>query len=300
VIPDNTFYTQVTPEDAEEIVAEHILKGRRVSRLLYEDPETKEHVSDSKHMGFYQNKWGLPWGIAVLLIRKNWRIHRQRWLFRFGTGDYRAHSGSGHRYAQAERTERKRWSRFPRRFKMGIYQNYTADQKYVVCNADEGDPGAFMDRSILEGDPNSVIEAMAICGYCIGANKVWYISVLNIRWPFIVAGCHWAANEYGLLGKNILGTDFSFEMELRYGAGALFVEKRQRWLHRWKAVGESPTLNLLSRPNPATTKTYLREQRRNVCKRPGYLFERTRMVSSIGTEKSKGTKVFALAGKSTT
>ena len=126
VIPDNTFYTNVKPEDAEEIVKEHVVKGRKVTRLLYEDPDTKKHISDSKHMGFYQKQ------LRIALRNCGFINPDLKWE---------------------------------------IASKSPGPEKYVVCNADEGDPGAFMDRSILESDPNSVIEAMAICGYCIGASK---------------------------------------------------------------------------------------------------------------------------------
>ena len=222
MIPDNTFYTQVTPEDAEEIVAEHILKGRKVARLLYENPETKEHVSDSKHMGFYQKQMRIalrncgfidPENIDEYIAYDGYaalgkvitELTPDQAIDMLKQSGLRGRGGAG----------------FPTGLKWQFTKNYTADQKYVVCNADEGDPGAFMDRSILEGDPNSVIEAMAICGYCIGADKgVVYI---RAEYPLAIHRLQVAiqqANEYGLLGKNILGTDFSFEMELRYGAGA--------------------------------------------------------------------------------
>ncbi|MDD4481232.1 MAG: NAD(P)H-dependent oxidoreductase subunit E, partial [Bacteroidales bacterium] len=172
VIPDNTFYTQVRPEDAEEIVAEHILKGRKVARLLYENPETQEHVSDSRHMGFYQKQMRIalrncgvidPENIDEYIAREGYSALAQvisdltpeQAIDMVKQSGLRGRGGAG----------------FPTGLKWEITSKFSSDQKYVVCNADEGDPGAFMDRSILEGDPNTIIEAMAICGYCIGASK---------------------------------------------------------------------------------------------------------------------------------
>ncbi|HHV41081.1 MAG TPA: NADH-quinone oxidoreductase subunit NuoF [Bacteroidales bacterium] len=300
VIPDNTFYTQVTPEDAEEIVAEHILKGRRVSRLLYEDPETKEHVSDSKHMGFYQKQMRIalrncgfidPENIDEYIARDGYSALAQviteltpdQAIDMLKQSGLRGRGGAG----------------FPAGLKWEFTKNYTADQKYVVCNADEGDPGAFMDRSILEGDPNSVIEAMAICGYCIGANKgVVYI---RAEYPLAIHRLQVAieqANEYGLLGKNILGTDFSFEMELRYGAGAFVCGEETALIASMEGGrGEpnfKPPFPAESGYNKKPTCVNNVETFANV---PVIYLKGPEWFSSIGTEKSKGTKVFALAGK---
>jgi len=222
VIPDNTFYTKVKPEDAEEIVAEHILKGRKVSRLLYEDPENKEHIVDSKHMGFYQKQMRIalrncgvidPENIDEYIARDGYSALAQvitdltpeQTIDMVKQSGLRGRGGAG----------------FPTGLKWEITSKFSSDQKYVVCNADEGDPGAFMDRSILEGDPNSIIEAMAICGYCIGATKG--LVYIRAEYPLAIKRLKIAieqAREYGLLGDNIFGSKFSFDMELRYGAGA--------------------------------------------------------------------------------
>lgn len=300
VIPDNTFYTQVTPEDAEEIVAEHILKGRKVARLLYENPETKEHVSDSKHMGFYQKQMRIalrncgfidPENIDEYIARDGYSALAQviteltpdQAIDMLKQSGLRGRGGAG----------------FPTGLKWQFTKNYTADQKYVVCNADEGDPGAFMDRSILEGDPNSVIEAMAICGYCIGADKgVVYI---RAEYPLAIHRLQVAiqqANEYGLLGKNILGTDFSFEMELRYGAGAFVCGEETALIASMQGGrGEpkfKPPFPAESGYNKKPTCVNNVETFANV---PVIFLKGPEWFSSIGTEKSKGTKVFALAGK---
>jgi len=207
VIPDNTFYTQVKPEDAEEIVKEHVLKGRKVARLLYEDPETLEHISDSKHMEFYQKQVRIalrncgfidPENIDEYIVRDGYAALGQvlasdpkETVEIIKKSGLRGRGGAG----------------FPTGLKWEIAAGNHADQKYVVCNADEGDPGAFMDRSILEGDPNSIIEAMAICGYCIGATKG--LIYIRAEYPLAIRRLEIAikqAREYGLLGKDILGT----------------------------------------------------------------------------------------------
>ena len=222
VLPDNTFYTQVTPDDAREIVEEHIIKGRKVSRLLYEDPTTKEHISDSKHMGFYlkQHRVALrncgfidPENIYEYIAREGYsalgkcltELDPQKTCDIIKQSGLRGRGGGG----------------FPTGLKWEITKNVPGDQKYVVCNADEGDPGAFMDRSILEGDPHCVIEAMAICAYAIGANKG--LVYIRAEYPLAIERLKIAieqARQYGLLGTDILGTGFNFEMEIRYGAGA--------------------------------------------------------------------------------
>ncbi len=172
VLPDNTFYVQVTPADADEIVAEHCVKGRKVERLLYTNPDTKEIIADSKDMDFYKKQMRIalrncglvdPDSIDDYIARDGYQAIGQA-ISEMSPADVvqvikdsglRGRGGGG----------------FPTGLKWQFAAGYDADQKYVICNADEGDPGAFMDRSILEGDPHSVIEAMAICGYAIGATK---------------------------------------------------------------------------------------------------------------------------------
>ena len=235
VIPDNTFYTNVTPEDAEEIVKEHVLKGRKVNRLLYEDPETLEHVSDSKHMEFYQKQVRIalrncgfidPENIDEYIVRDGYAALGQvlasapkETIDIIKKSGLRGRGGAG----------------FPTGLKWEIAAGNKADQKYVVCNADEGDPGAFMDRSILEGDPNSIIEAMAICGYCIGATKG--LIYIRAEYPLAIHRLEIAikqAREYGLLGKDILGSGFDFDIELRLGAGAFVCGEETALITLWR------------------------------------------------------------------
>jgi NADH:ubiquinone oxidoreductase subunit F (NADH-binding)/(2Fe-2S) ferredoxin len=300
VIPDNTFYTQVKPEDCKEIVNEHVLKGRKVMRLLYVDPVTKEHVSDSKHMGFYQKQLRIalrncgfidPENIDEYIARDGYsalgkaltEMTPQQVIDLIKKSGLRGRGGGG----------------FPTGLKWEIAAGNKADQKYVVCNADEGDPGAFMDRSILEGDPHSVIEAMAICGYCIGASKG--IVYIRAEYPLAIQRLKVAARQcraYGLLGNDILGTGFNFDIELRYGAGAFVCGEETALIQSMEGKRGEPTVKP---PFPAQS-GYLRKPTNvnNVetfANIPAILLKGPEWFSSIGTEKSKGTKVFALAGK---
>lgn len=188
---------------------------------------------------------------------------------------------------------------FPTGLKWEIASKSQSDQKYVVCNADEGDPGAFMDRSILEGDPHSVLEAMAICGYCIGADKG--LIYIRAEYPLAIKRLRIAidqAMEYGLLGKNILGSGFNFEIKLRYGAGAFVCGEETALIHSMEGKRGEPTNKP---PFPATSGFMKKPTNVNnvetfaniapiILKGPDWF-------SSIGTKNSKGTKVFALAGK---
>jgi NADH:ubiquinone oxidoreductase subunit F (NADH-binding) len=188
---------------------------------------------------------------------------------------------------------------FPTGLKWEFASKNEADQKYVVCNADEGDPGAFMDRSILEGDPHAVLEAMAICGYSMGATKG--LIYIRAEYPLAIKRLNIAidqAREYGLLGKNLFGTDFEFDIQLRYGAGAFVCGEETSLIHSMEGLRGEPTIKppypaesgYLGKPtNVNNVETYA-----NV---PIILRKGADWFNSIGTDKSKGTKVFALAGK---
>ncbi len=300
VMPDNTFYVQVTPADATEIVAEHILKGRKVSRLLYTDPEKQEHVSDDRHMGFYKKQIRIalrncgfidPDNIEEYIARDGYlalakcltELTPQQVLEIIKKSGLRGRGGGG----------------FPTGLKWEITAKVQADQKYVICNADEGDPGAFMDRSILEGDPHSVIEAMAINGYCTGASKG--LIYIRAEYPLAISRLRVAltqAREFGLLGTGIFGTDFNFDIEMRYGAGAFVCGEETALIHSMEGKRGEPTFKppfpsesgYLGKPsNVNNVETYA-----NI---PVILNKGAEWFASIGTEKSKGTKVFALAGK---
>ncbi len=299
VIPDNTFYTNVKPEDAEEIVKEHVVKGRKVTRLLYEDPDTKKHISDSKHMGFYQKQLRIalrncgfinPENIDEYIARDGYEALAkvlqgtpQEAIETVKKSGLRGRGGGG----------------FPTGLKWEIASKSPGPEKYVVCNADEGDPGAFMDRSILESDPNSVIEAMAICGYCIGASKG--LVYIRAEYPLAVKRLQIAmkqARDYGLLGDDILSSGFNFDIEIRYGAGAFVCGEETALIHSMEGKRGEPTVKppfpaesgYLGKPtNVNNVETFA-----NI---PVIFLKGPEWFASIGTEKSKGTKVFALAGK---
>lgn len=300
VSPDNTFYTQVKPEDAAEIVAEHVVKGRQIERLLYSDPEKKEKVADSKHMDFYKKQIRIalrncgfidPENLDEYIARDGYmalgkcltELKPADVINEIKESGLRGRGGGG----------------FPTGLKWEIAAKNDADQKYVVCNADEGDPGAFMDRSILEGDPHAVLEAMAICGYSTNATKG--LIYIRAEYPLAIKRLKIAidqAREYGLLGKNIFGTDFEFDVELRYGAGAFVCGEETSLIHSMEGLRGEPTIKppypaesgYLGKPtNVNNVETYA-----NI---PVIMNKGANWFNKIGTEKSKGTKVFALAGK---
>ena len=188
---------------------------------------------------------------------------------------------------------------FPTGLKWEIAKNNEADQKYVVCNADEGDPGAFMDRSILEGDPHSILEAMAICGYCMGAIKG--LVYIRAEYPLAIDRLKIAisqAREMGLLGDNIMGTGFDFDIEIRYGAGAFVCGEETALIHSIEGERGEPTFKP---PFPAESGYLGKPTNVNnvetLASVPAILLKGANWFNKIGTEKSKGTKVFALAGK---
>ncbi len=300
VMPDNTFYTQVKPGDAEEIVEEHVIKGRRVERLLYTDSETKAHMEDSRHMGFYKKQLRIalrncgiidPEAIDEYIARDGYQAlgevltkqTPEETIELMKASGLRGRGGAG----------------FPAGLKWDFARKNVSDQKYVVCNADEGDPGAFMDRSILEGDPHSVLEAMAIVGRCIGSD-MGYIYI-RAEYPLAIERLKIAigqAREYGLLGKDILGTGFNFDIDLKYGAGAFVCGEETALIHSMEGERGEPTLKP---PFPAEsgymgkpTNVNNVETLANV---PVIILKGAKWFSSIGTATSKGTKVFALAGK---
>ena len=300
IMPDNTFYVQVKPEDAEEIVNEHIIKGRKVERLLYKEPSKKVTVSDSKHMEFYKKQLRIalrncgfidPENIEECIGRDGYsalakcltEMTPEAVIDEIKRSGLRGRGGGG----------------FPTGLKWEFARKYQADQKYVVCNADEGAPGAFMDRSIMEGDPHSVIEAMAICGYSIGASKG--LVYIRAEYPLAIERLRIAieqAEKYGLLGENILGTDFSFHIEIRYGAGAFVCGEETALIHSMEGHRGEPTTKP---PFPAES-GYLNKPTNvnnveTLANIPVILNKGADWFASIGTERSKGTKVFALAGK---
>lgn len=300
ILPDNTFYVQVTPEDAEEIVKEHIVKGRKVERLLYVDPETSQHVSDSKYMEFYKKQLRIalrncgfidPENIDEYIGRDGYQalakcltdMTPEQVIDEVKKSGLRGRGGAG----------------FPTGMKWGFARGYQSEEKYVVCNADEGDPGAFMDRSILEGDPHSVIEAMAICGYAIGASQGRVY--IRAEYPLAIDRLQTAidqAREYGLLGEDILGSGFNFDIQLVFGAGAFVCGEETALIHSMEGNRGEPTTKP---PFPAESGFWAKPTNVNnvetLANIPVIFLKGADWFRSIGTEKSPGTKVFALAGK---
>ncbi len=300
VMPDNTFYTQVTPEDAREIINEHVIKGRKVERLLYVDPKKDKHISDSKHMDFYKKQLRIalrncgfidPENIDEYISRDGYSALAKCLTEKTPEDIINEIKASGLR------------GRGGGGFSTGLKWEFTskskADQKYVVCNADEGDPGAFMDRSILEGDPHAVLEAMAICGYSIGASK-GYIYI-RAEYPLAIKRLKIAieqAREYGLLGDNIFETGFNFDIEIKYGAGAFVCGEETALIHSMEGLRGEPTLKP---PFPSVSGYMCKPTNVNNVETfaniTAIINKGAEWFASIGTERSKGTKVFALAGK---
>lgn len=307
IYPDGTFYSRVTPEDVAEIVSEHLLKGRIVERLQYKDisEETKAAIEDETKISlndtdFYkaQHRVALrncgvinPEEIDEYIAMDGYRalgkalteMTPQQVIDEILASGLRGRGGAG----------------FPTGRKWSFAAANEAEQKYVCCNADEGDPGAFMDRSVLEGDPHAVLEAMAIAGYAIGANQ-GYIYV-RAEYPIAVKRLEIAiaqAREYGLLGDNIFGTDFSFDIGIRLGAGAFVCGEETALMNSIEGMRGEP------RPRPPFpavkglfgVPTILNnvETYANVAQ---IILNGAEWFASMGTEKSKGTKVFALGGK---
>lgn len=302
VHPDKVFYCHVKPEDAEEIVAEHFLKGRPVQRLELTDidEETKEKIFDIDQIRFYakQKRIALqncgvinPEEISEYIAKDGYmalgkaitEMQPQQVIDEIKKSGLRGRGGGG--------------------FPTGVKWQFAADQnsldKYVICNADEGDPGAFMDRSILEGDPHSVLEAMAIAGYAIGAAH-GYIYI-RAEYPIAVERLNIAiqqAKELGLLGANILGTNFGFEVEIRLGAGAFVCGEETALIQSIEGKRGMP---VPKPPFPAVSgvwgKPTIINNVETLANVPQIILKGSPWFASIGTEKSKGTKVFALGGK---
>lgn len=300
VYPDNVFYVSVKPEDAEEIVAEHVIKGRQVERLLYVEPNLKVKLEGQKDLPFYKKQIRIalrncgfinPEDINECIAADGYQalakvlgeMSREEVIETVIQSGLRGRGGGG----------------FPTGLKWKYASKNASEDKYVICNADEGDPGAFMDRSILEGDPHSVLEAMAIAGYAIGAGH-GYIYI-RAEYPLAISRLEIAirqAKELGLLGEDILGTGFNFDIELRYGAGAFVCGEETALIHSIEGERGEPTTKP---PFPAESGVWDKptcvnnvETLANIA--PIFL-RGANWFKQIGTEKSTGTKVFALAGK---
>lgn len=300
--PDKVFYSHVKVEDVDEIVKEHFYKGRIVERLQLHDvdEDTQEKVFNVDKIRFYAKQQRIalkncgvinPEDIQEYIAKDGYmalgkaltEMTPQEVIDEIKKSGLRGRGGGG--------------------FSTGLKWQFAADQpkgdKYVICNADEGDPGAFMDRSILEGDPHSVLEAMAIAGYAIGANHGYVY--IRAEYPIAVERLQIAikqASEYGLFGNNIFGTNFNFDIEIRLGAGAFVCGEETALIASIEGRRGMP---VPKPPFPAVSGVWGRptiinnvETLANV---PKIILNGSSWFASIGTEKSKGTKVFALGGK---
>ncbi len=296
--PEDTFYALVTPEDCEEIIDTHIVKGERVERLLCKDIDGTV-VNSLDELNFYKKQ--------KRIALKNCGVVNPEEIDEYIAFDgYKALEKVLKEMTQDEVIDvikdsglrGRGGAGFPTGKKWELTKASVGDQKYVVCNADEGDPGAFMDRSILEGDPHSVLEAMAIAGYSIGANK-GYIYV-RAEYPIAVQRLKIAidqARDYGLLGENIFDTDFSFDIEIRLGAGAFVCGEETALLESIEGKRGQPRVKP---PYPAQSglwgKPTLINNVETYANIAQIILNGAKWYSSIGTETSKGTKVFALGG----
>lgn len=302
VYPEGTFYSMVKEEDIAEIVSEHLLKGRIVTRLVYDETVAENEIKSLKETDFYKKQHRIalrncgvinPECIDEYIGRNGYEALGK--VLKTMTPDdviqvildsgLRGRGGGG----------------FPTGKKWQLARNLVkdADQKYVCCNADEGDPGAFMDRSVLEGDPHVVIEAMAIAGYAIGATQ-GYIYI-RAEYPIAVQRLQIAidqAREYGLLGKNIFDSGFDFDLDIRLGAGAFVCGEETALMTSIEGNRGEPRPRP---PFPAESGLFKKptvlnnvETYANI---PQIILNGADWFASMGTEKSKGTKVFALGGK---
>jgi NADP-reducing hydrogenase subunit HndC len=301
VLPEESFYVHVTPEDAKEIIEEHIVKGREVTRLLYDKSESKKRASIDE-IDFYQKQFRIvlrncgvidPENINEYIARDGYAA-LEKAVFEMSSEDIieelkksglRGRGGAG----------------FPTWMKWNFTKGAADPVKYIVCNADEGDPGAYMDRSTLEGDPHSILEAMTIAGKAVGANY-GYIYI-RAEYPLAINRLKIAmkqSREIGLLGDNILGSDFSFDIEIRLGAGAFVCGEETALLRSIEGERGMPTPRP---PFPATHGAFGKPSVINnvetLANIPVIIHKGGEWFSRIGSDDSKGTKVFALTGKIT-
>ncbi len=300
VYPEGCFYSQVKVEDVPEIVEEHLLKGRIVTRLLYDETVTADEVKSLNDTTFYSKQHRVALRNCGVIDPEN-------------IDEYIAYDGyqalakclteyTPEQVVQVIKDSGLRGrggGGFPTGLKWSFTAANSADQKYVVCNADEGDPGAFMDRSVLEGDPHCIIEAMAICGYATGATE-GYVYV-RAEYPIAVSRLQIAidqAKEYGLLGKNIFNSGFDFDLHIRLGAGAFVCGEETALMTSIEGNRGEPRPRP---PYPAVKGLFGKPTTENNVETfanvPQIILKGADWFASMGTEKSKGTKVFALGGK---
>ncbi len=302
VYPEGAFYSQVKVEDVPEIVSEHLLKGRIVTRLLYKETVAETGIRSLSETNFYKKQHRVALKLCGVINPENideyiaydgyqalakvlTEMTPQEVIDTITKSGLRGRGGAG----------------FPTGRKWQFARNSVSDKKYVCCNADEGDPGAFMDRSVLEGDPHAVIEAMAIAAYAIGSDQGYVY--IRAEYPIAVQRLQIAikqAREYGLLGKNIFGTGFNFDLDIRLGAGAFVCGEETALMTSIEGKRGEPRVRP---PFPAVKGLFGQptilnnvETYANVAQ---IILNGPEWFASMGTEKSKGTKVFALGGKIT-
>jgi NADH:ubiquinone oxidoreductase subunit F (NADH-binding)/(2Fe-2S) ferredoxin len=300
IYPDETFYSHVTLDDVEVICQEHLLKGRPVERLMVKDPIDKKKIKNMSQLKFYSKQRRIalrncgninPLDINEYIAKDGYmalgkvltQMTPQETIDEMIKSGLRGRGGGGF-------STGKKWQ---------FAHDSVSEQKYVICNADEGDPGAFMDRAVLEGDPHSVLEAMAICGYAIGANQ-GYIYV-RAEYPVAVERLKIAieqARTYHLLGNNLFGTPFCFDIDIRLGAGAFVCGEETALIASIEGYRGMPRLKP---PFPAVKGLWGKPTNVNNVETfanvPVVYLKGAEWFKSIGTEKSSGTKVFALGGK---
>lgn len=300
VYPEGTFYKKVTKDDVAEIVEQHFLKGRVVKRLLYQTADAAKVLETHKEVEFFQKQYKI--------VLKNCGVINPESLEEYIATDGYMALGKVLTEMKPEQVineilesglRGRGGGGFPTGFKWKLTAAEKEPIKYVVCNADEGDPGAFMDRSVLEGDPHSVIEGMAICAYAIGAKK-GYVYV-RAEYPLAIKRLDFAikqARDEGLLGDNIFGTNFSFDLEIRMGAGAFVCGEETALLRSIEGFRGTP---IPKPPFPAQKglwgKPTVINNVETFANIRHIILNGAKWFASIGTEKSKGTKVFALSGK---
>ena len=299
ILPDHTFYVKVSPDDAADIINEHVIKDCIIERLLYEEPTIKAKVKKQEEMNFYKKQKRIALRNCGVIDPENIKEYigaegylalgkvitemtPEEVIKEISESGLRGRGGGG----------------FPTGKKWEIAKESKGDNKYIICNADEGDPGAFMDRSILEGDPNNIIESMAIAGYAIGACKGFIY--IRAEYPLAIERLMIAieqAKEIGVIGDNILGSNFNFDVEIKYGAGAFVCGEETALIHSIEGCRGEPTTKppfpsergLFNKPTSVNNV----ETFANVT---AIINNGSEWFSSIGTNTSKGTKVFALAG----
>ncbi|MDR3225954.1 MAG: NADH-quinone oxidoreductase subunit NuoF [Clostridiales Family XIII bacterium] len=300
IYPEGAFYQNVAVDDAEEIVMEHLLKGRIVSRLLLQESAVDGSISSLNETQFYKKQLRVALRNCGIIDPENINEY-------IALDGYQALGKVLTAYSPDQVVQEildsglrgRGGAGFPTGLKWKFAAASVSDQKYVCCNADEGDPGAFMDRSVLEGDPHAIIEAMAIAGYAIGANQGFIY--VRAEYPIAVKRLGIAidqARELGLLGKDILGTGFDFDLDIRLGAGAFVCGEETALMTSIEGKRGEP------RPRPpfpaqkgVFQKPTILNNVETLANIPRIIMLGAEWFASMGTEKSKGTKVFALGGK---